>query len=290
MGGMFGESKFDILKKLPSKYVPTTIRILWPAKPGEVTAAIRDAGMNFPVIFKPDIGERGLMVERINHEQDIEPYLRKLRCSLIVQELVTCPLEFGVFYLRFPTETKGRVISVVAKEMLSVIGDGRSTLAQLVLENDRAKLQWEKLKIRYHDRLDSVLPFGEKLELVSIGNHCLGTKFINANHLIDDRLSASFDEISCRVQGFYFGRYDLRCQSVEDLYAGNVKVMELNGCGAEPAHIYDSQYSLWSAFYDLVRHWDLIFRIARANNELGVEYISHREAYAYYRKFKSVVG
>lgn len=287
MGGMFGESKYDVLQKIPGQYVPRTIKVDWPASTDDVMKAIESADMKLPLIFKPDIGERGYMVKRINDEGDVEDYLSQVRGTFLIQELVTAPMEFGVFYLKFPDEPDGRVISLVAKEMLSVTGDGTSTLRELILHNDRAKLQWVRLKSMYHDRLHEILEKGAKVELVSIGNHAVGTRFIDANHLINHKLSKTFDQISSSIDGFYFGRFDLRCNSIADLYAGNVKIMELNGCGAEPAHIYDTSFSLWQAFTTLVRHWDHIFQIAQANRRKGVRYVSHREAFTFYRKFRA---
>jgi hypothetical protein len=289
MGGMFGESKFDVLRKIPSQYVPTTILLPNPTTTAEVLHHMTKAGMHFPVILKPDIGERGFMVQRVTNEGEVSSYIGQLRCPLIVQELVDEPLEYGVYYAKYPTEKRGRVISLVAKEMLSVTGDGESTLKELILNKDRAKLQWRKLSERFKNELNVVVEEGKKIELESIGNHVHGTRFINANNFITDQLSETFDAISSQIPGFYFGRFDLRCKTLEDLYAGNVKIMELNGCGAEPGHIYDSEYSLWRAFGDVVRHWHNIYRIARANNKMGVAYLSHREALAYYKKFRSVI-
>lgn len=289
MGGMFGESKYDVLQKVPVQYVPKTILIPSSASVSEVVKRMQAAGFQLPVIFKPDIGERGYLVKRIAAETDIADYLKKIKGNFLVQELLNLPAEFGVYYMRLPTESHGTVVSVVGKEMLSVTGDGKSTLENLILQNDRAKLQLEKLNDSFNGRLQTVIPEGVKIELVSIGNHALGTKFINANHLINDRLSRTFDEISHEIPGFYYGRYDLRCASVDDLYAGNIKVMELNGCGAEPAHIYDPNFSFWEACAVHVGHWKNIFRIARANRKKGFRYLSHGEALDYYRKFKSAV-
>jgi hypothetical protein len=289
MGGMFGESKYDILKQIPSAYVPRTIMVCMPATLPDILARIRQEQMQLPLIFKPDIGERGFMVKRIGRESDIVQYLTKINSHFLIQELIELPLEFGVFYMKVPTEERGRVISLVAKEMLTVTGDGRSTLEELILRSDRAKLQWKNIRETHGELLNHIVPKGDKIELVSIGNHARGTRFIDANHLINERLSATFDDISKQIDGFYFGRFDVRCPSLEDLYSGNVKIMELNGCGAEPAHIYDTDFSFFEALVVLVRHWHRIFQVARANNKGGVDYVSHREALAFYRKFKSVV-
>jgi hypothetical protein len=125
------------------------------------------------------------------------------------------------------------------------------------------------------------------IELVSIGNHCLGTKFLDGSHLINERLSQTFDTISKHIDGFYFGRFDLRCKSVEDLYAGNVKVMELNGCGAEPAHIYNPGYPIMRAVGELIAHWRNIFIISKENANRGIRYTTFKDALVYYRRFKA---
>lgn len=290
MGGMFGESKYELLVKIPEKYVPKTMIFHQPVTKGQVMEEIRKAGLQWPLIFKPDVGERGFLVQRIAHEGEMTSYLENIKGSFLVQECIVSPLEFGVFYMRIPGEAQGRVTSLVEKEMLSVTGDGRSTLKELILAKPRARLQWKKFEWRYGERLNTIVPAGEKVELVSIGNHALGTRFINAAHLINNCLNETFDGISQSIPGFYFGRFDLRCDSLEDLYAGRVKIMELNGCGAEPGHIYDMEKGgLWDAFKTPVLYWRKLYHISRANHKKGIPYASFREALGYYRKFKSAV-
>jgi hypothetical protein len=289
MGGMLGESKFDVHKSVPREVTPKTALIQFPASMDKIAECIRANGFQFPLIFKPDFGERGWMVSRIDSQEEAEAYRRQIKTDFLIQELVDLPLEFGVFYVRYPREESGKVISIVGKEMLFVEGDGKKTIQQLILEKDRAKLQWETLRITHRLRLKEVLPTGGKLELVSIGNHCLGTKFLNSNHLITGALSAAFDRISKQVDGFYFGRYDVRVASIEDLEKGNVKVVELNGCGAEPAHIYEPGFSLWAALRVLFQHWNYIYRISSQNHALGVRYLSFAEGRRAYRKYKSVI-
>jgi hypothetical protein len=287
MGGMFGESKYDVMVKIPEEVRPKTIKIALPTSAQNVTDEFERHGFHFPVIFKPDLGERGFMVRSVNSYDDIQAYLRDVRIDFLVQEFVNLPLEFGVFYMRFPDEETGAVTSVVMKEMLFVTGDGKSTLKELIFRKDRAKLQWPRLKQKFQTRLDDVLAEGENLELVSIGNHALGTKFLDGTHLINEKLSATFDAISKKIDGFYFGRFDIRCNTLEDLYQGKIKVLELNGCGAEPAHIYQPGFPISKALSVLFNHWKNLYQISVMNHARGVPYISFRDAKAYYRKFKA---
>ncbi len=286
MGGMFGESKYDILTRIPSKLIPKTIRLDHNLSAKDSQNLIETAGLIYPLIFKPDLGERGFMVKKIKSSKDIQPYLQDIHVDFLVQELVELPLEFGVFYQRHPSKPEGRVVSLVMKEMLSVQGDGVSTLKELILGKDRAKLQWDKLSEAYADRLNEIPGLNQKIELVSIGNHALGTKFLNGNHLINEKLSATFDQIAKKIDGFFFGRFDLKCASLEDLYNGNVKILELNGCGAEPAHIYDPDFKFFDAVVTVLRHWRTIFEIARENHKLGAPFETFSNGKKYYRKFK----
>lgn len=289
MGGMFGESKMDILRKIPSQVTPRAVFIRKPCTENDVLQKITAAGLSFPVIFKPDLGEKGWMVKRINNEEDLKSYLKNVQTDFIAQELVDLPLEFGIFFRQYPSEESGKVISIVAKEMLSVTGDGVSTLRQLILKKDRAKLQIKNLSVSFRHMLDEILPVGKNLELVSIGNHFRGTKFLDGSHLINDTLSCVFDGISKQIEGFYFGRFDIRVASLEDLYQGKVKILELNGCGAEPAHIYDPSYTIPKALKVLFSHWHDIYRISTENHARGVDYITLKEGIKLYRKFKAIV-
>lgn len=283
---MIGESKYDVLTLVPDEVKPVTIRIQLPSTTETIIVEMKANGLTLPVVFKPDMGERGWMVRVIRSTDDIHAYLKEIKIDFIIQELVDLPLEFGVFYVRYPNEERGFVNSITMKEFLHVTGDGKSSLKELIFKKDRAKLQWETLQKKYHDQLDRVLAPDEKMELVPIGNHCLGTTFLNANHLITAKLNESFDEISKQIKGFYFGRYDLRCASVEDLANGCVKVVELNGCGAEPAHIYHPGASIREALKVLFTHWRNLYLISTQNHARGVPYISFREGLKIYKRFK----
>lgn len=286
-GGMMGESKYDVLQLVPTHLKPKTILIRLPASAESVLTELAEQQLTFPLALKPDQGERGWMVRKVNSAEEISQYLNEIKIDFLVQEWVDLPLEFGVFYVRFPQEPHGVVNSITAKQFLSVTGDGKRTLQQLMMANPRALLQWDVLKKKYQSQLGIALPAGKKLELVSIGNHCLGTVFVNANHLITPRLSASFDAISKQIKGFYFGRFDLRCASTQDLENGHVKIVELNGCGAEPAHIYHPNASLWRAVSDLIRHWRNMYKVSAQNHAAGTAYLSFAEGRKIYRAFRA---
>lgn len=145
-GGMFGESKFDVLQKIPAEFKPKGILIKKSTPAEEVIQKIQQIDLSLPIIFKPDIGERGWRVKKIKSNEEIIDYVASSHSDFIIQEYIHYPLEFSVFYHRLPNEERGKVTSVTLKQMLTITGDGVTTIQDLILSKDRAKLQWEVLR------------------------------------------------------------------------------------------------------------------------------------------------
>lgn len=287
-GGMLGEKKFPLVEMIPPAYRPVSLFIPTGTSVQEVTRLMAQAGVAYPIIAKPDIGERGFLVMKIIDQKGLESYIAANKVDYIIQEYIDFPMEMGIMYYRHPEEATGHIPSVVMKEFLSVKGDGRSTLRELIWNSERAILQWATLEKRFADRLEEVLPEGELLELEAVGNHARGTKFINGNHLVNEKMVRLFDEITRQMPDVYYCRYDLRTTSVEDLMEGrNIRILEVNGVGADPAHIYDPNYPLVKAWGDLIRCWKVIFRIARYNHKKGAPYMSTRETRERWKRHKA---
>ncbi len=293
ISGFGHESKFQTIEKIPSAYRPKSIFV--PA--GENWENVEEkrcaAQINFPLIAKPDVGFRGLLVRKIATPKDLRNYLQKYPFDFIVQEFLIEPTEIGVLYYRFPGEEKGEISSLTLKEFLHVIGDGRSTVEELILAHPRALLQIERLHQYQADLLTATPKAGQKIPLGVIGNHSKGTAFINGNDLIDDDLRETFDRLTKQIEGFYYGRFDIKCESLDSLKAGrNFKIIEINGMCSEPTHIYDpGRMSYFGALLDIMKHWSIIRQISLANHRLGVPYIrpmyiirKFRELFAYQKK------
>jgi len=278
MGGLYGESKSEILQALPQRLIPKTIYV----SPDEGVEAIEKranaVGIHFPMIAKPDKGERGFKVEKLKDQAELSSYREAVPTQLIVQEFIDYPEEVAVLYYRFPGEKSGKITSITLKEYLSVTGDGTSTVRQLMQAYPRARLQLDTFEAKQPELLSQVPPAGERWELNPIGNHCRGTTFLDGTHLIDDQLLATFDHVSHQLDGIYFGRYDIKCQSFESLRRGeNFCILELNGLKSEPTHIYQPGFSIWKAYGILFRQWKTVYKLALANHQLGVPYTRFRD-------------
>lgn len=277
-GGMLGESKDKIFKLIPGQYIPKTYKLSSSINGESFLERLKLEKLDYPFILKPDIGERGWMVELIKTEKDLTDYLELIQVDFLVQEYVPYEVELGVFYYRYPNCDHGTVSSVVMKDMLSVVGDGLRNIESLMHDDARAKMHIEDFRIKKPQLLTQIPAHSEKIEINSIGNHSRGTTFLNGNHLINERLIKVFDKVSSQIDGFYFGRFDLRCRSVEDLYQGeHFKILELNGAGAEPGHIYHPGFSLIQAYKDIIHHLKVLADISMLNKRNGIPYYSFRE-------------
>lgn len=278
-GGMWGESKFNILKRIPSTHVPATLFIKQGTAFEEVITRMEDIGLDYPVIAKPNVGERGFLVSKIHHQEELRVYIRKNSVDFLIQKFIELPLELAVMHHRYPGWEAGAITSICIKETLKVTGDGNSTVRQLMEANPRASLQLTRFENEFPEVLSKILPSGQTLELEPIGNHCRGTKFLNGNRHIDEQLNAVFNQVAVQMDDIFYGRFDLKCQSMEDLRnGGNFQVMEYNGVGAEPAHIYDPAYPVFRKYRDIYRHWRIMYRIYKIQKRRKVKSMTLPEA------------
>jgi len=196
--------------------------------------------------------------------------LRQTSAALVAQRYAPGPLEAGIFYYRFPHEPRGRIFAITEKLFPILIGDGKSTVTELIWSDPRARFMADKYLQRFTERQGEVLPVGEELKLVEAGNHAQGCVFRDGMRLCTPELESRMDEISQKVTGFFIGRYDIRYASEENLRSGgNFQIIELNGAASEATSIYDARNSLFAAYRTLFQQWDLVFAIGAANRKRG---------------------
>ena len=271
-GGFFGESKMEILRQIPKEYLPKTIFIEKQSDLKTIVDRLIQEDLVYPIICKPDVGERGTQVEKLYSNYDLVQYLSNVQADFIIQEFINYDIELGVLYYRYPNASIGKVTSVTRKEFLAVLGDGKSNVVQLMQQSTRARFQIKSMRKRLGDMgMNEVIKSGEKRILEPIGNHCRGTKFLDNNFLLNSQLDEVFDKIALTIDGFHYGRFDMKVKSIEDLYRGkNIRIMELNGVSSEPGHIYDPKNTLWSAYRDLAHHWKIIADISIQQQRRGI--------------------
>lgn len=277
-GGFLMESKKKIYDIIPPQYYPKTVYFPAAAKPEAVVMQVRELNFRYPLIGKPDIGGKGRGVRKLQNEEDLVAYAVSSALDYLVQEFVSQTNEVGVFYYRYPDKENGCISGVVRKELLGVKGNGQSTIRELLLRDKRFVLQLPVLEKEYGDELNSVLPAGIEKELVPYGNHVRGAKFLDDSDKVDDVFVKNMDIICKEIKGFYYGRLDIRYHTWEELRQGkNFSIIEVNGAGSEPTHMYDPRHSLFFAWKEIIRHWIILWRISRRNHKNGIPYLTQQQ-------------
>ena len=275
LGGVVGESKSAILAALgqgdPRVAITRTIGAEVPVEERLPLAerTMDEAGLRYPVICKPDVGERGDGVVLARDRAALETYLRTAGGTTVLQEYVPGE-EFGIFYWRMPGAESGQIFSITAKRLPEVTGDGVRPLDLLILDDPRLVAQAPIFLRRFDAQLDDIPATGARIALGDRGNHCQGALFLDGIRHATPALTAAIDRLAKRFDGFYVGRFDVRVPSAADLEAGrNIAVIELNGVTSEATHIYDPALGVWNAWRTLFAQWRILFAVGQANVDRG---------------------
>jgi membrane protein DedA with SNARE-associated domain len=279
-GGLINESKEKIFGLIPAGHPAQLKYQVW--EPGS-----RPSSGTWPLIAKPDAGQRGSGVRLLQSQAELDAYAEAAGYRFITQEYCGLPCEAGVFYLRRPSESQGRIFSITKKSFPSVIGDGKRSLAELILADGRNRNMARVFFKRHAARLDEILAEGQSLRLVESGNHSQGCVFLNGAALQGRGLAAAIDALAKSMPGFFIGRFDLRYDNDLDFSQGRgFKIIEVNGASSEATHVYDPATPLTRAYATLFEQWRLVFEIGAANRALGLKATSPREFLAGLRQYR----
>jgi len=294
LGGVIGESKFETLADLSRAHpeaVAETHLVRFESVEQQTCQILRlrkEHALQYPLVLKPDVGQRGYGFKVIHSDQDIRSYVESFTRDVLVQKYVPGPLEAGIFYYRFPQEREGRIFAITEKVFPAVTGDGRHTLEELIRADARASLVVGTYLQRFESEKTRILAAGETFRLVQAGNHCQGAVFLDGGRLLSPTLQKRIDEISQSISGFFVGRFDVRYSSEEALREGrDFQIIELNGASSEATNIYDPRISLWNAYRTLFRQWEIVFAIADENRTRGLRTVSVKtilEQFSHYRR------
>ncbi|MFN3524881.1 MAG: hypothetical protein ACK4YU_02225 [Paracoccus sp. (in: a-proteobacteria)] len=277
-GGLWGESKSQGL----ALFGPTGQRFLPPfvtidCLPGadwvhSALAAMADHDMAFPVVGKPDRGYQGWGVRLLNTPDDLTDYLSRQPddAQVMLQALIDMPGEAGIFYIRHPGQPRGRIVSMAFVHPPHVIGDGHSTVAQLVARDPILQANAAIYRERNPGAWDQI-PAPDAFHMLTNARSArLGAVYRDALDQVTPELEAVIDRISAEIPDFHFGRFDIRFRSIAELQQGRgFRIVELNGAGAEMLHIWAGEGRLWTAWRTLWRQYRDLFAIGAAMRKQG---------------------
>ena len=67
---------------MPKEYIPNSIFLIKNQKLAKTLSDIKNKNIEFPLIIKPNIGFRGLLVKKINSKEELQNYLKKYNFTL----------------------------------------------------------------------------------------------------------------------------------------------------------------------------------------------------------------
>lgn len=269
-GGLNEHSKQALLKYFTGKNLIPSFFIKKGSSKKILEQLCLDSKLSFPLVVKPDCASRGKNIYKVYSMKELlETYNNSI--DYLVQEVIDLPEEFAVFYVRYPDKERGYVTSLVQKEFMKFVGDGKKTLLELIYTHPRAWLYLKKMnKIFPKDEQARVLEKDEVIKASFVGSHNGGTIFYNKSSLITEKISHYFDSLTKKIPEFYYGRYDIKAKSLKDLENGDFKVLELNAAIGEPVHMYDPKTTIKQGYSILLSYWVTMKKIAIQNKKRGI--------------------
>jgi hypothetical protein len=287
-GGAFLSSKNKALQNIPKEWVPKTLLVNPEEDFSRIKKGLQKEKIKFPLIVKPDMGERGKGVEIIPELSDLENHIAGLpKEPYLIQEYIEYPLELGILFY-WDLEGKPQISSIGSKSFCHVIGNGKDPFKALVKKNPRLATRIPLLEKRFKKEWETILPKDKHLLIEPIGNHNRGTTFLDGRNYYSNELLDWTANCARQIPGFDYGRFDLKIKDKNAFKRKkNIKIMEVNGVNSEPIHIYDPNYSIWNAYRDIFFQMKIIFDLSQ--KRLKKEYPT-QSLFAFLKGTQQVLG
>lgn len=266
-GGFDQLNKSSIMALFPSQYQPPSLSFSGLEQDSFLQEVNRIIG--YPCFAKPEDQIQGIGVVKVESEAALRQYLASQQGPLLVQKALPTEPEYAVFICRLPGQLL-HVTGITAKEFLAVTGDGLHSVREMLLGNIRYRMAKDKLEKAYPELLGSISAKGERVLVQPVGNHNLGTRFVDVTHLATPAMDAFFDTIV--PEGICYGRFDMKAVSIDSLETGEgLWIIEFNGSIAEPVQYLDSKYNWWQAQRILLHHFRWQKDIGAAQYKRGLK-------------------
>ncbi len=307
-GGLWGESKSMLMSNISeesSEFVAPFITIKLDSNISSeallelALEKIKTKGLQFPIVVKPDIGWLGIGVRVVKNERMLLDYIKiyPKDLTIIMQKLIPHKGEAGVFFIRKPGESRGRVTSLTLRYFPFIVGDGVSTVDELINKDERLNY-----KSRFYyglenmhqgltpEFLQSVPQPDELIQIAFIGSIRVGGLYINGEKYITEKLNDRFNQIACSIPEFYFGRFDIKFKSIDLLQRGtDFEIFEINGAGSEAIHVWDADMPLLKVFQELFHYQSLLFKISNTNRKRGFKPMGGRDFYDFTKRYRKLM-
>ena len=270
-GGMLDDNKTEAYALIPDRYLPKMLVYDFKV---DLEKQIVEKTIEFPVVVKPNMGYKGYAVKECKDLKELQYFVSKLdqKKEWLIQEYIDLKHEYSVMYYYCPVSKIKGLTSVSSKKYPFVIGDGITSMEKLIDQYENPYVDKYYLREKWESKFDSIPAKNQKIELHHIGNYSRGSKFYSLMQESDDQLASAMHNIFSGRDEIYFGRFDIKANSMEHVRKGEFKIMEINGAKSEPLHIYDPKYGFWSRIKDVRHHWKIMTRIVDERRAQGYQF------------------
>lgn len=278
-GGLVGEGKLEYFsgmgqtaRSATAPWCPVSTQRTW--RDSELQEVMSGAKLVFPVMAKPDLGLCGYGVRRIDDMGELQDYLAAFppNETVVLQQYLPQEGEAGIFYVRDPVTDKGRIIGLALRYFPCVVGDGVSSVGQLVSQDRRVRRITHSHQHASRYDASRVPAAGEVVRLSTVGSTRVGGLYRDGAAWITPRLLQAIDAIARDMPDFHFGRFDVRFDNLVDLAAGcGFTIMEINGAGSEAIEAWDPGTGLLAGLRMIFSKQRILFAIGDAMRARGVK-------------------
>ena len=280
------ESKKEIYDTYSALNMPVTILMCPLSHLEDIEQILQQEKLSYPLIAKPDIGMQGRGVYKIESREQLKSLITQIQVSYVLQPFIPLAKEIGVFFVRTAAFPNGHITGVVEKVFVEVTGDGCSSIRQLLAKSRRYRFHLPSLLKSIGSKIDEIPTKGVTEVLVPFGNHARGAMFLDATKQMAALLTPVIQQHMKLAPGFNYGRLDIRYSSESEMAANtNWTIIEINGAGSEPTHMYDPAHKLWHAWKEIIHHWHLLYLVSKENRQAGFKNMSLKEGISMYSAF-----
>ncbi len=280
-GGLVGEGKMEYFAAMgetarAATAAHTAIVASEPRDLPHLLERVQAAGLDFPVVAKPDIGWCGYGVRLLHAPQELEDYACRFPADadFVLQRYLPDPGEAGLFYMRHPDEASGRLIGILLRDYPVVVGNGHDSIASLVSKDARIRRGSSDPMHEVSYDGERIPLAGEQVRLSTVASTRVGGRYRDGSLLATPALVAAVDAIAkdmgdATAHPFLVGRFDVRYRDEQSLQRGEFTIMEVNGAGSEAVHAWDPKYRIRDVYRIVFAKQRQLFRIGAEQRRLG---------------------
>lgn len=274
LSGMVGASKAHLNTKVNQDFRPKDFVFAAGTTVEQMQQIITEQKISFPLFIKPVQGERAAGVQFVPNETAFLALEIDLNRSYLVEEAIMSQGEFCVNVVRGLRTKKFGVLALTERVIPKVIGDGVSTIKQLIALLELTELQKQKIiEALETEFLAKVLEQNISQTVVRTASISYGTEYVKLNLTPEQKklLEHQINQMLLPADGFNIGRFDLKADNLDALLKGDCLVVELNGIGGMPTHVYETHLSIEQKQMILDEYFDLLQNFSLQQIERGLK-------------------